>query len=56
MPENAIVAAGVCNGSRLGWSVRSSGFSLRDSHGNPGDRCLAIDDEFVDQGWVASQS
>ena len=39
------VAAGVCNGPRLGGSVRSSGFPLHDSHGNPGDRCLATDDE-----------
>ena len=49
------VAAGVCNGPRLGWSVRSSGFPLRDLHGNPGDRCMAIDDEFIGQASVASQ-
>ena len=33
-------AAGVRNGPRLGWSVRSSGFPLCGSHGNPEDRCL----------------
>ena len=49
------VAAGVRNGSCLGWSVRSSGFPLRDSYGNPGDRCLAIDDEFIGLGRAASQ-
>ena len=37
-----IVAAGVRNGPCLGWSVRSSGFPLP-----PGDRCLAIGDEFT---------
>ena len=32
------------NGPRLDWSVGSSGFPLRDSHDNPGDRFLATGD------------
>ena len=50
---NSSVAAGVRNRPCLGWSVKSSGFPLRDSHGNPEDRCLAIDDEFIGQERAA---
>ena len=50
------VAAGVRNGPCLGWSVRSSGFPLRDSYGDPGDRCLAIDDEFIGQERVVCEA
>ena len=35
------------NGPCLGWAVRSSGFPLRDSHGNPEDRFLATGDEIT---------
>ena len=41
------VAAGMHNGSCLGWPVRSSGFPLRDSHGNPRDRFQATGDEIT---------
>ena len=41
------VAAGVRNGPCMGWSVRSSGFPLRESRGNPWDRCLANNDDFM---------
>ena len=50
-----IVVAGVRNGPCLDWSVRSSGFPLRDSHGNPGDRYLATVDEFIGQERAACQ-
>ena len=37
------VAAGVRTGSYLSWLVRSSGFPLRDTHENSGDRFLLIE-------------
>ena len=40
------IAAGVRNGPCLGWSVRSCGFPLRDTHGNSGDRFLATKMKF----------
>ena len=40
------VAAGVRTGSHLSWPVRSSGFPLRDTHGNPGDWFLSIELSF----------
>ena len=46
-------AAGVRNGPCLGWLVISSGFPLRDSHGNPEDRFLATDDEIMVKMWAA---
>ena len=48
------VAAGVRNGPRLGGRLDLLGFHCV-THGNPGDRFLAIDDEASIKMWVAYQ-
>ena len=45
------VAAGMCTGPRLSWSVRSPGFPQRDTRGNPGDRFLSIEISRSKCGW-----
>ena len=48
------VAAGVRLGVVSSWSVGSSGFPLRHTHGNPGDRFLPIE-MFLDHVRVGSR-